>query len=140
MSAPEKFRPIPREVEAIRYDGTNEDAILAFMRGPEHARVEKTKLPGPGRGLRDGIRIDLFGGHLRVAVGQWIVRERHSGRETHQAVWNDVFVRTYEPVDKPALAGVVEVRDPCPHCPDGRLVPRSLMADHVSQEHPHKEG
>ncbi|CAM5601910.1 hypothetical protein [Streptomyces coeruleorubidus] len=34
------------------------------------------------------------------------------------------------------IAGRVEVRDPCPWCPDRPMVPRSLMDGHVARVHP----
>ncbi|MEV0443502.1 hypothetical protein AB0I84_13180 [Streptomyces spectabilis] len=34
------------------------------------------------------------------------------------------------------LAGRIEVRDPCPHCPGRSLVPRSQMAEYIARMHP----
>lgn len=34
------------------------------------------------------------------------------------------------------IAGRIEVREPCPWCPDRQMVPRSLMDEHIAQMHP----
>jgi hypothetical protein len=68
------YRKKPIEVQAIRYDGTNEDAVAEFMGGKRQARAEKRKLPGPGRGLHDGILIHTLEGTMTASVGDWIIR------------------------------------------------------------------
>ncbi|MGW6910280.1 hypothetical protein [Streptomyces sp. NPDC054940] len=40
-----------------------------------------------------------------------------------------------DPADQGPLTGI-EVRDPCPHCEDCRLIARTLMDDHVREHHP----
>lgn len=46
------------------------------------------------------------------------------------------------PADRPTpdftspIAGRIEVREPCPWCPDRPMVPRSLMGDHCARLHP----
>lgn len=69
-----KFRKKPVEVQAIRYDGTNEDAVAEFMGGERQAKAEKSKVSGPGRGMRDGIRIHTLEGTMTASVGDWIIR------------------------------------------------------------------
>jgi hypothetical protein len=64
----------PVEVDAIHYDGTNRDEVAEFMGGARQAKVEQKKLPGPGRGLHDGIAIHTLEGTMNASVGDWIIR------------------------------------------------------------------
>lgn len=90
-----RYRKRPVEVEAVHYDGTNCEAVLDFMGGPRQARVEERKLPGPGRGMHDGIVIHTLEGDMLASVGDWIIRgvegEFYPCRD-------DIFRKTYEAV------------------------------------------
>ncbi|MGW9410981.1 hypothetical protein [Streptomyces diastaticus] len=55
-----RYRKKPVEVEAVRYDGTNRGEVAAFM--GRLGKVEEKKLPGPGRGVHDGIVIHTLEG------------------------------------------------------------------------------
>jgi hypothetical protein len=75
MDTPQKFCKTPAVVEAIRYTGTNEDAVTSFMGGPAQVSVTKARLPGPGRGTHEGIRIRALLWCITADVGDWIVSE-----------------------------------------------------------------
>jgi hypothetical protein len=85
----------PRTVDAIRYTGNNAADILAFMGGERVARVETTRIPGPGRGMRDGSRVATASLLLSVGTGEWLVRRTTGYCEV---VADADFQRIYEPV------------------------------------------
>ncbi len=95
MTAPRRFRKKPIEVEAIRYDGTNRDAVAEFMGGDRVVKVEQKLLPGPGRGMHEGLRIQTLEGTMRADIGAWIIKgiagEFYPCRE-------DIFDATYEAI------------------------------------------
>jgi len=75
-----------RDVEAIRYDGTNHEEIVAFARGA----IEW--LPAPRSVLR-------FKGGTQIITGEWVVREPRGGL---QMMFPQIFESIYEPVAGPA--------------------------------------
>lgn len=87
------YRAKPRSIQAVRYDGTNSEEIVEFMGGPRQARVEKKKLPGPGRGVHDGIVITTLAGSLTASDGDWLIRDAAGG---YQPCKPDAFEATYE--------------------------------------------
>lgn len=105
------YRTKSRTVDAIRYTGDNQPEVLAFMGGEQVARIEKTHLPGPGRGMTSGINIITVNLRLPVRDGQWIIRHQETSN-TYQAMWNDVFERTYEPVTEPNIQIHIEPDPP----------------------------
>ena len=96
------YRKRPVQVEAIHYDGTNRDDVEAFMGGPKQARVKDAKLPGPGRGLHDGIQIHTLEGVMTASVGDWIIRG--VAGEVYRCR-DDIFRATYEPVEESPSPG-----------------------------------
>ncbi|MEU7403833.1 hypothetical protein [Streptomyces sp. NPDC044948] len=61
---------------------------------------------------------------------------KHRGRAERQR-WgcNGPDPTDQDPPIQGPLAGI-EVRDPCPHCEGGRLIPRTLLDSHIHQQHP----
>lgn len=88
-----KFRKKPVEVEAIHYDGTNRAAVVEFMGGERQAKAEEKKLPGPGRGMHDGIVIHTLEGVMKASIGDWIIR---GGQGEFYPCKPDIFEATYE--------------------------------------------
>lgn len=88
-----RFRKLPVEIEAVHYDGTNREEIAAFI--GQAGKAIETKLPGPGRGLHDGIIIRTLEGDMTASVGDWIIKgvagEFYPCRD-------DIFAATYEEV------------------------------------------
>lgn len=95
-----RFRKKPVEVEAIRFDGANADEVVAFMGGPRQAKGQLKKLPGPGRGMHDGIAIETLEGTMTASVGDWIIC---GVRGEHYPCKPDIFEATYEPVGTPGV-------------------------------------
>jgi hypothetical protein len=91
-----KFRKIPVEIDAVHYDGTNRDSIAAFMGGPRQAQVEARPLPGPGRGMHDGIVIHTLEGDMKASVGDWIIK---GVKGEFYPCKPDIFAATYEAVE-----------------------------------------
>lgn len=69
-----QYRRKPEEVTAIQYDGTNAEAIVELLGGETNARTEAANLPGPGRGLTPGIRIQTFAKQAQAREGDWVAR------------------------------------------------------------------
>ena len=88
-----KFRKRPVEIEAVRYTGDNADDVKAFI---GHATVEQKALPGPGRGMTEGIVIRTLEGDMKASVGDWIIR---GVQGEFYPCKPDIFEATYEPVD-----------------------------------------
>jgi len=88
-----KYRKKPVEVEAVRYTGDNLDEVKQFMGA--QAKAEQGLLPGPGRGMHEGVYIYTLEGTMTASVGDWIIRgvqgELYPCRP-------DIFEDTYEPV------------------------------------------
>ncbi|MGA3562595.1 hypothetical protein [Melissospora conviva] len=68
-----RYRTRCHEFDAIRVTSDNLDEIRKFA-GP-HATVEQQKIPGPGRGMTDGITIRTINDTVRVRVGDWVTRD-----------------------------------------------------------------
>ncbi|MFE6903801.1 hypothetical protein ACFVFJ_44470 [Streptomyces sp. NPDC057717] len=88
-----RYRKRPVEIEAVHYDGTNRDEIAAFM--GRLAQVEEKKLPGPGRGLHDGIVIHTLEGDMTASTGDWIIK---GVQGEFYPCKPDIFAATYEEV------------------------------------------
>jgi hypothetical protein len=86
-----RYRKKPIEIEAVRYDGANTEEIAAFMAG----EVERATLPGPGRGLHEGIIIHTLEGDMPTSVGDWIIR---GVQGEFYPCKPDIFEQTHEPV------------------------------------------
>lgn len=90
-----KFRKVPVEIEAVHYDGTNRAEVVAFMGGDRQAKAEETKLPGPGRGMHDGLIIHTLEGDMTASVGDWIIC---GVQGEFYPCKPDIFAATYEGV------------------------------------------
>lgn len=90
-----KYRKKPGEVEAVHYTGDNLDEVRTFL--GEAARAERVMLPGPGRGVHEGILIRTLEGDMRASVGDWIIRDVKGAL---QHCGSDVFAATYEPFEQ----------------------------------------
>ncbi|MFK4801640.1 hypothetical protein ACI3K5_23535 [Streptomyces sp. MPA0124] len=88
-----RYRKKPVEIEAVRYDGTNRNEVAAFM--GRLGKVEERKLPGPGRGMHDGIVIHTLEGDMTASVGDWIIR---GVQGEFYPCKPDIFAATYEAV------------------------------------------
>lgn len=84
---------IRREVvgEEIQYDGTNVVEVVAFLGGPNVADAKPGSLPGPGRGMTQGLVIRRLRDTMTVPVGGWIVKQRGEFR----TFWPEAFEREY---------------------------------------------
>jgi hypothetical protein len=89
-----KYRKKPIEVEAVHYTGDNLGEVEAFM--GRQGKVAKDMLPGPGRGLHEGVVIYTLEGDMRASVGDWIIRG--TAGELYPCK-PDVFADVYEPVE-----------------------------------------
>lgn len=90
-----RFRKVPVEIEAVRYDGTNREEVIAFMGGAKQAQIEERPLAGPGRGVHDGIVIHTLEGDMTASVGDWIIC---GVKGEHYPCRPDIFAATYEEV------------------------------------------
>lgn len=87
-----KYRKKPVTVDAVRYTGDNLADVEEFL-GRE-AKAEEATLPGPGRGLHDGIRIRTLEGTMTASVGDWVVK---GTRGEFYPVKPGPFADTFEP-------------------------------------------
>lgn len=87
-------RRIPEDVDAVRYDGHNAAAIVTLLGGPDNARVEDVRLPGPGRGVTPGIKIVTFSKRGHAREGDWVARTETSWKVVPAAQ----FAADYEEV------------------------------------------
>lgn len=81
-------RRVPENVDAVRYDGHNAAAIVTLLGGPDNARVEDTRLPGPGRGVTPGIKIVTFTKRSQAREGDWVART--------EASWKVISAKQFE--------------------------------------------
>lgn len=93
-NAPRRFRKKPVEVEAMGpLTPGNRDAIAAWCGG----KAEEKPLPGPGRGITQGIVIRTLEGTMSAPYGWWIIR----GIEGEfYPCRGDIFAATYEEVPR----------------------------------------
>lgn len=68
------YRRRPQEVLAIRYDGTNADAVRDCMNSPL-IRVEETMISGPGRGMQKALSVWAVNFSAAVPVGGWLLHD-----------------------------------------------------------------
>jgi hypothetical protein len=91
-----KFRKKPVEVEAIQYDGTNRDEIVAFMGRTRDVRAEELQVPAPGGGTQGELIVHTLEGDTAPSVGDWIIRGVQG--ECYPCK-PDIFEATYDKVD-----------------------------------------
>ncbi|MGW5633928.1 hypothetical protein [Streptomyces sp. NPDC003832] len=89
-----RYRKLPVEIDAVHYDGTNLDEITVFL--GQSGKAQETRLPGPGRGLHDGILIRTLEGDMTASVGDWIIRGIQG---EYYPCKPDIFAATYEAVN-----------------------------------------
>lgn len=70
-----RYRRRYAEVDAVQYDGTNDEAIRQFL-GAWDAEVEPCQIGGPSRSVRPGLRIRTVRSVDTAGVGDWVVRTR----------------------------------------------------------------
>jgi hypothetical protein len=87
MITAKRYRKRPVVIEAIKWDGTNYDAVIAFL-GKDH--VERTMGPGI-----DALYINTLEGVMRADLGDWIIR----GVTECYPCKPDIFEITYEAVE-----------------------------------------
>lgn len=85
MSGPRKFRKLPVEIEAIRWDGTNHWEILKWM-GERYISTG-----------RDGkhLSIHTLEGVMQAGLGDWIIR---GVADEFYPCKPEIFAATYEEV------------------------------------------
>lgn len=86
------YRKKPVKVEAIHYNGANREEVATFMGNT--GKVEEAKLPGPGRGVHDGIVIRTLEGNMTASIGDWIIK---GVQGEYYPCKPDIFAATYEP-------------------------------------------
>jgi hypothetical protein len=82
MNEPKKYRKKPVVIEAIQFDGTNQDAVKRFCPTIRSADFEMTALVIP----------TLEGDH-RADVGDWIIR---GVKGEHYPCKPEIFSATYD--------------------------------------------
>lgn len=80
---PQAYRKKPVVIEAMRYDGRNAMAILAWVQTPEISED-----------FGGGIEIPTLEGTMRADVGDWIIR---GIKGEFYPCKPDIFAATYEP-------------------------------------------
>lgn len=82
MIAPQRYRKLPVEIEAIQWTGSNIEAVKAFVGGDMHRLV-------------DDLYIETMEGRMKAPVGWWIIRG--VAGEFYPCA-PEVFTATYEAV------------------------------------------
>lgn len=89
-----RFRKKPVEIEAMGpLTPDNRDSIATWCNG----KAEEKKLPGPGRGVTQGVLIHTLEGDMSAAYGDWIIR---GVQGEFYPCKPDIFAATYEPVSQ----------------------------------------
>lgn len=68
---PATYTAKPREVDALRIDRDNLDAVQEWAQ----VRIEPKKLPGPGRGMHEGVLVRHLDGHMTAEFGDYLTRD-----------------------------------------------------------------
>jgi hypothetical protein len=66
MTTPQKFRKRPVEIEALRYTGTNAEAVRRWVYGDQAGAVPRYD--------GDELQIETLEGIMRADPGDWIIR------------------------------------------------------------------
>ncbi len=88
-----KFRKKPVVIEAILWDGSNINEILAWAYGI--AGLARAPA-GPNTPERDRLRVETLEGTMYAERGDWIIR---GVKGELYPIKNEIFLETYEPVD-----------------------------------------
>lgn len=87
------YRRKPVEVDVMGpLTPETRDEIAAWC----HGRAEERPLPGPGRGLTQGVVIHTVAGDMRAAYGDYIIRGASGDVDVCKP---DIFAATYEPIE-----------------------------------------
>lgn len=82
------FRPTPRDVDAFRYDGTNADALKAWI-GPDFGHIHT---------LASGaVEVYHLEGNFKCRPGDYIVRDLQGWR--FSVIAPDVFAKDWKPAE-----------------------------------------
>lgn len=85
-----RFKKRPVTVEAMGpLSPENRDEIAAWCNG----KAEESHIPGPGRGITQGVVITTLEGDMRAPYGWWIIRGVQGEFYPCRA---DIFAATYE--------------------------------------------
>lgn len=94
MSAPQKYRKKPVDIEAVGpLTPENRDAIAVWCRG----KAEEKRVPGPGRGLTTAVVIHTLEGDMRASYGDYVIR---GVQGEFYPCRGDIFAATYEAVSE----------------------------------------
>lgn len=106
MDQPQYYRKRPIVVQAIHYTGGNLDAVARFA--GTAAKVAPARLPGPGRGVHEGIKITTLEGVMTASVGDWVIK---GAAGEFYPCKDAIFAQTYEPAAEPgeAESPVIEI-------------------------------
>lgn len=86
---PSKFRKLPVEIEAVRWDATN------------HSEIENFMEDAPYRFDHDTIRIPTLEGMMVAYYGDYIIKEPFpTDNRKFYPCKPDIFEQTYEPVEE----------------------------------------
>lgn len=67
---PAKYRKKPVVVEAVRLTRENVTDVEQFI----HGKATETHIPGPARGLTEGVKIHTLEGDMLASWGDWVIR------------------------------------------------------------------
>lgn len=86
------YHRVPKTVQAIRYDGTNLAAVIAFV-DDRNILVEERRVAGPGpcRGMQRAVVVSSIHNFATVPVGSWLLVEQ--GR--YSSVPDEIFENDY---------------------------------------------
>ncbi len=116
---PRRFRKKPVVIEAIRWDGTDVDSILAFCLTKASVRRPYVR----NESNQHYLLIETREGVMTAEKGDWIIK---GVKGEFYPIKPDIFAETYQPADEPAP------RDAA--CPvSARLA--ELMADYIKMKY-----
>lgn len=88
------YSAIPHTVTAVRYTHVGDITAIEAL-WADDAAVEQCRLPGPGRGMTPGIRINTGrSGVIPVCEGEWVLRHADG---SHEVLAHQEFQRRYQP-------------------------------------------
>ncbi|ANA85382.1 hypothetical protein SEA_PHLOP_78 [Gordonia phage Phlop] len=100
MSAPKRYRKKPVEIVALQLTRDNVADVEEFI----HGKATETHIPGPGRGLTAGLKIETLEGTMLAAWGDYVIR---GVQGEFYPCKPDIFAETYDdPEDVDPLLAV----------------------------------
>jgi hypothetical protein len=88
----QRFRKKPVEIDAIQLTRENVAAVEEFI----HGKAQEKILPGPGRGMHEGVLIRTLEGTMRASWGDWVIK---GVKGEFYPCKPDIFAETYEVVE-----------------------------------------